>query len=146
MAKFIDRPQEGEYGPYYQKYIDKVTGDPLIVLSNQIDSYTDYIHDNCDRMEYSYGEGKWNIRESLIHIIDTEQIFAYRALRISRGDKTPLAGYDQDDFINNNSFGHISPWDILEEFNHQRRATISMIKKFNESQLKSIESNTIRKF
>ena len=59
-------------------------------------------------------------------------------MRISRGDKTPLAGFNQDDYIRDNNFDHITPWDILEEFAHQRRATLSMIKKFSDEQIDRI--------
>ena len=135
MIRDITRPGESEYGAYYQGYIDKVKGNPLDVLSKQIDIYTDFIKGNSDRMDYSYAEGKWSIRQSLIHLIDAEQIFAYRALRISRGDTTPLAGFNQDDYIRDNNFDHITPWDILEEFTIQRRATLSMIKKFTDEQI-----------
>lgn len=138
MPKHISIPKEGEFGAYYLGYINKVNGDPVDALNRQIDEYTDFIKENCDRMDYRYAEGKWSIRESLIHLIDTEQIFAYRALRISRGDKTPLAGFNQDDYIQNNNFSHITPWDILEEFTYQRRATLSMIKKFTDEQIERV--------
>ena len=146
MLREISLPAAEEFGAYYQGYINKIEGNPIEVLSKQIDEYTDFIHENCERMDYRYAEGKWSIRESLIHLIDTEQIFAYRALRISRGDKSPLAGFNQDDYIKNNNFDHITPWDILEEFTHQRRATLSMIKKFTDEQIGRIgvasETNT----
>jgi len=144
MSRSIPLPTSEEFGAYYQGYINKVNGSPIDALNNQIDIYTDFIKDNSDRMDYSYAEGKWSIRESLIHLIDTEQIFAYRALRISRGDMTPLAGFNQDDYIRDNNFDHITPWDILEEFTYQRRATLSMIKKFTDAQINNVgvASNT----
>lgn len=144
MSKSLSLPTSEEFGAYYQGYIDKVKGDPIEVLSSQIDTYTDFINENKDRMDYRYAEGKWSIRESLIHLIDTEQIFAYRALRISRGDVTPLAGFNQDDYIRNNNFDHITPKDILEEFTFQRKATLSMIKKFTDEQIDrvGVASNT----
>ncbi|MDF1698598.1 MAG: DinB family protein [Saprospiraceae bacterium] len=138
MARHISLPEQEEYGAYYQGYINKVNGNPIDVLSRQIDQYTDLIHENSNRMDYRYAEGKWSIRESLIHLIDSEQIFAYRALRISRGDQTPLAGFNQDDYIAGNNFDHITPWEILEEFTHQRRATLSMIKKFTDQEIARI--------
>ena len=138
MPKEISKPKPEEFGAYYNGYINKVNGNPIDVLNSQIEDYTDFIKENCDRMDYRYAEGKWSIRESLVHLIDTEQIFAYRALRISRGDKTPLAGFNQDDYIRDNDFGHITPWDILEEFTYQRRASLSMIKKFTETQIGNI--------
>lgn len=131
----ILKPEELEYHSYFQKYIDKVNKNPLTQLNDQFDIYVDYIKENAERMDFRYGEGKWTIKESLIHVIDTEQIFAYRALRSCRGDKTPMAGFDQDYFVEHNDFSHISVWDILEEFTTQRRATISMVKKFSEEDL-----------
>jgi len=146
MPRTISRPSTNEFGAYYEGYVNKIDGDPIEALNKQIDEYTDFIKENCDRMDYRYAEGKWSIRESLVHLIDTEQIFAYRALRISRGDKTPLAGYNQDDYIRDNDFSHITPWDILEEFTFQRRATLSMVKKFTDEQIKyegtASETNT----
>lgn len=138
MPREIAKPQPGEFGDYYYGYVNKIEGNPISVLNDQIELYTDFIKQNSDRMDYSYAEGKWSIRESLIHLIDTEQIFAYRALRISRGDKTPLAGFNQDDYIRDNDFSHITPWDILEELTYQRRATLSMINKFTEEQIGQI--------
>lgn len=135
MPRQISIPTAEEFGAFYQGYIDKVVGDPIEVLSNQFYQYATFINDNSDRMDYRYADGKWSIRESLIHLIDTEQIFAYRALRISRGDKTPLAGFNQDDYIKDNDFSHITTEDILEEFENQRRATLSMIKKFTTAQI-----------
>jgi hypothetical protein len=135
MPREISKPIPGEFGTYYNGYINKVDGNPISVLNNQIEKYTDFIKQNSERMNYRYAEGKWSIRESLVHLIDTEQIFAYRALRISRGDKTPLAGFNQDDYIRDNDFSHITPWDILEEFTYQRRATLSMINKFTDDQI-----------
>lgn len=146
MPREIAKPTAEEFGAYYSGYVNKVGDNPILVLNQQIEEYTDFIKENSDRMDYRYAEGKWSIRESLIHLIDTEQIFAYRALRISRGDKTPLAGFNQDDYIRENDFSHITPWDILEEFTYQRRATLSMIKKFTDDQITNIgiasETNT----
>ena len=138
MPREISKPQSGESGAYYNGYINKVVGNPISVLNDQIEKYTDFIKQNSERMDYRYAEGKWSIRESLVHLIDTEQIFAYRALRISRGDKTPLAGFNQDDYIRDNDFSHITPWDILEELTYQRRATLSMINKFTDAQIGNV--------
>lgn len=135
MPREISRPQSGEFGAYYNGYINKVDGNPISVLNDQIEQYTDFIKQNSDRMDYRYADDKWSIRESLVHLIDTEQIFAYRTLRISRGDKTPLAGFNQDDYIRDNDFSHITPWDILEELTYQRRATLSMVNKFTDEQI-----------
>ena len=138
MSGQLSMPSEKEYDGYYQRYLNKINGDPVELLTQQFDILSDFIKDNSERMDYRYAEGKWSIRESLIHLIDTEQIFAYRALRVSRGDMTPLAGFDQDDYIRDNNFDHISPFDILEEFTLQRRATLSMIKRFTDQQINRV--------
>ncbi len=52
-----------------------------------------------NKLHYAYGEGKWTVAEVLIHIIDTERIFQYRAFRFSRNDQTPLMGFDQDEYV-----------------------------------------------
>ncbi len=138
MPRQLSMPTAKEYDVYYQRYFKYINGDPIELLSKQLDIYIDFIKANSERMDYRYAEDKWSIRESLIHIIDTEQIFAYRALRFSRGDKSPLAGFDQDDFITGNNFDHITPLDIIEEFSLQRKATLSMIKRFTEEEVDRI--------
>jgi len=135
MSRNISLPQSGEYGTFYQGYIEKVNGNPIELLANQLDIYTKYIQAHADRLDYRYAEGKWSIRESLIHIIDTEQIFAYRALRISRGDTTPLAGFNQDEYIENNNFDHWTAADLIEGFTTQRKLTLAMVAKFTDEQL-----------
>ena len=75
---------------------------------------------------------KWSVKEVLGHIIDTERIMAYRALRIARGDKTPIEGFEQDDYVRNGPFGHCRLSDLVEEFMHVRRATVAMFRNLDE--------------
>jgi uncharacterized damage-inducible protein DinB len=99
MPSTATRPATTEYLPYYSRYIDLVSGnDVLAALKSRLRESIAFL--NCISNEESvsrYEPGKWSVREVLGHVIDTERIFAYRALRIGRGDATPLAGYEQDD-------------------------------------------------
>ncbi|REG99400.1 DinB family protein [Flavobacterium aquicola] len=91
-----------------------------------------------DKFDYSYAEGKWTIKEIIQHIIDTERIFAYRALRISRNDKTPLPGFEENDYANNTDAKSRSIQDLLTEFSAVRHSNLLMFKSFSNEQLRRI--------
>src|SRR5262245_13965617 len=103
----ISRPESSEYAPYYDKYISLVQGgDILQSLKNQLSDTTNVLNSSSeDKANYRYGPDKWSIKELIGHIIDTERIMAYRALRIARNDKTPIEGFEQDDYVKNGAFG-----------------------------------------
>ena len=73
---------------------------------------------------YRYAPGKWSIKEMLGHVVDTERIFAYRALRIARNDQTPIEGFEQDDYVRGANFSECRLTDMLDEFAVVRRASI----------------------
>ena len=77
-----------------------------------------------EKGEFAYATGKWTIKELLGHMINGERVFSYRALRISRGDQTPLPGFDQDLLTDNGNFNLISLADLMKEFSHLCRANI----------------------
>jgi len=88
-----------------------------------------------EQLGYSYGEGKWTVAEVLIHLIDTERIFQYRAFRISRNDKTPLPGFEQDDYILESNANQRTKKDIMEEYLSVREASISLFKNMSKDNL-----------
>ncbi len=126
------------YNSYYQQYIDKVRdADLLDILQKQAANFPKFIENIPeDKMNYSYAEGKWSVAMALQHIIDTERVFQYRALRFSRHDKTPLPGFDQDLFVAEVDVSGKSKSDFIEEYNATRNATISLFKSFNDETLK----------
>jgi len=134
MPSTATRPAPSEHIPYYSRYIDLVNGDDVIAsLKSQLRETIAFL--NCISNEESvsrYEPGKWSVREVLGHVIDTERIFAYRALRIGRGDATPLAGYEQDDYIKGASFDKVRWSALIEEFELVRRANILMFSGFTE--------------
>ena len=128
----IDRPGETEYSPYYGKYVSLVRGgggDILAALSDQ-SSETRALLEGVpeSRAGFRYAADKWSIKELVGHMIDSERIFAYRALRFARHDRTPLPGYEQDDYIANASFDSCPLGELAAEFESVRRATLYLFR------------------
>lgn len=88
-----------------------------------------------DQGNYTYAEGKWTVKELLVHLIDMERIFCNRALRISRNDKTDLPGYDHDEYVKYSEANERKLCDICKEYNLVRQGTIQLFKSFNSVQL-----------
>ena len=134
MPSAATRPAATEYLPYYSRYIDLVPEeDAMAALKSQLRETIAFL--NCISNEESvsrYAPGKWSVREVLGHVIDTERIFAYRALRIGRGDKTPLAGYEQDDYICGAAFDKVRWSALIEEFELVRRSNLLLFSGFTE--------------
>src|SRR5882724_5362062 len=90
-------PQPGEFAPYYTNYITKAgaIADPVACLATQLGDATAFFNgvDPAKRL-HRYAEGKWSVQEILQHLIDSERVFAYRALRFARTDQTPLSSFD----------------------------------------------------
>src|SRR5881394_2570062 len=99
----MSRPQPAEFDPYYQKYISLVPEEEILpALQNQLQELSSLFKVVPEeRGSFAYAEGKWTIKEVLSHLIDGERIFAYRILRISRGDNTPIEGFEQEGYIEN---------------------------------------------
>lgn len=119
-------PETSEYQPYYEKYIALVQGDDLAeTLDHQLsDSLGMLCRISEAKSMHRYEPGKWSIKEVLGHLIDSERIFAYRALRFARKDHTPLSGFDQDPYVSAGRFDE-RPWsELVAEFEHVRRSTI----------------------
>lgn len=91
---------------------------------------------SMDKFDYRYAEGKWTIKDIIQHVIDTERIFAYRALRISRNDITPLPGFEENDYVENTKANERGIQDLLAEFSSVRYSTLFLFKSFSEEQLK----------
>lgn len=132
--------EEKEYGAYYKKYISLVAAqDPIDAMeygSNQTIKLVNSIPPS--KYDHSYAPGKWTVKESILHLIDTERIFAYRALRFARGDYTELPGFDQDAYVPM-AKGHQRSFSaIIKEYKSVRQATISLFKSFDEEMLSRI--------
>jgi hypothetical protein len=80
-----------------------------------------------------YAPEKWNAKEVLGHVCDTERVFAYRALRIARGDQTPMAGFEQDDYVKHGPFANAPLAEIIEDYIAVRRATLTLLRNLDEA-------------
>jgi len=124
-------PDPSEYAPYYGRYISLVpAGDIVATLDRQVGETCGMLSTVTDETgNYRYAPGKWSVKEMLGHVIDCERIFAYRALRIARHDRTPIEGFEQDDYVKNGSFGAHSVPDLLSEFACVRHATVLLFRR-----------------
>ena len=131
----MKRPEPTEFAEYYGKYVSKVPGtDVLGVLESQRVQMQNLFGARSERDgSFRYAPGKWTVKEVLGHITDTERIFTYRALRIARGDQTPLPGFEQDDFVKNGAFSERSLADLAEEFAAVRSASLTLFRSFPEA-------------
>jgi hypothetical protein len=131
----IARPEPGEYAPYYERYVSLIPGtDILGTLDAQRRQMMLLLSGRDERDgDFRYAPEKWNAKEVLGHVCDTERIFAYRALRISRGDQTPLAGFEQDDYVRNGPFAKAPLGEIIEDYIAVRRATLTLLRNLDEA-------------
>jgi hypothetical protein len=122
----MNRPETNEFDPYYNTYISLVEGDNVLpVLEAQPGELRSMFSDVPEEKgAFAYAEAKWTVKELLGHMIDGERMFAYRIFRISRGDKTPIEGFEQDDYIENAHSNERSFTDLLNEFELLRQANM----------------------
>ena len=134
MPMLLSRPAADEYNAYYDRYISKVPeGDIAQTLSAQLSATLAFLESIPEsRGDYRYAAGKWTVKEVILHVIDAERIFAYRALRIGRGDKTPLASFEQDDYVPMSRASERTVRDLAEELGHVRRASIALFRHLDE--------------
>lgn len=137
-----------EYSKFNATYIQAIENVELFEeLEISLHSFIKFVQNiPMDKFDYSYAEGKWTIKEIIQHVIDTERIFAYRALRISRNDKTPLPGFEENDYAVNTDAKSRSIQDLLTEFSAVRHSNLLMFKSFSDQQLTRIgtaSENTI---
>jgi hypothetical protein len=133
----ITRPEQTEYAPFFQRYTSRIAEDDVFPVLERAfsDNLAFFAAIPEERWSFRYAPGKWSLKESIIHMIDTERIFAYRALRIARNDKTPLPGFEQDDYVPFYNAAHRSPASIISEYKAVRTATLELFKYLTEEDL-----------
>lgn len=130
----ITTPLSSEYASYYDIYISLLDGKDIITdLEKSIRETLKLLESISEEKGiYRYADGKWSIKELIGHLIDTERIMAYRALRFSRGDKTPIEGFEQDPYVENADFDSCRLIDLAKQFNLLRQSNILMFKALPE--------------
>lgn len=127
--KPIEPPLPDEYAPFYAAYVAKANGRDAAQLLAETLLATPLLLAQLPeaQWDYAYAPGKWSIREMLLHVIDTERIMAYRLLRISRGDESPLPGFDEQAYAANSSAAGRSAASLIAEYQAVRQATLHLL-------------------
>lgn len=127
----------GDYHSYYQPYIDALGEVELMdMMQNQLGNFPQFMeHIPAGQLHMAYAPGKWTIAEVLLHVIDAERVFQYRALRIARGDTTPLPGFEQDAYVAASNAGSRSMESLIEEYKTVRQASLSLFNSFAKEHL-----------
>lgn len=136
----IERPAPGEYNPYFERYVSRVPEpDVLPVLEAQRAEVRGVLSGVPEeRGGYRYAPEKWSVRQMVGHVIDTERIFAYRALCIARGETAALPGFEQDDYVA--AAGH-DGWtlaELREDFDAVRRSNVAMLAHLDEPAVRRV--------
>ncbi len=124
-------PQPGEYNPAFAGYIGKAQSfaDPVEKLDEQRLELLSLLRGlSPEKQLYRYAAGKWSVKQVLGHLVDTERVFAYRALRVARGDQTPLASFEQDDYVAASEVEACDWAELIEEFEHVRQASVLLLR------------------
>ena len=129
---------ENEYSGGFATYIREAGNVNLIEeLEISLHDFIRFVQNiPMDKFDYRYAEGKWTIKDIIQHIADCERIFAYRALRFSRNDQTPLPSFEENDYAVNTNANGRSIQDLLTEFSALRHSTLLFYKSLSEEQLK----------
>jgi uncharacterized damage-inducible protein DinB len=139
--------KEHEYNPYYRAYIEALGEvDLMQTLRKQVENYPKFLNSiPPEKLTYRYAEGKWSVAEVLVHVLDSERVFQYRALRFVRKDQTPLPGFDQDVYVPQSGANKRSLESIVEEYKAIRNSTIALYESFDEALLKrkGVASNSV---
>jgi hypothetical protein len=126
----ITRPEPTEYAPYYGQYLTRIKHAELIPAleegGKQFTAFAGTIPP--DKADYRYAAGKWCIKEVIQHLIDTERVFAYRALTFSRNDKSALPGFDEELWTPQSNAAARSMDELLNEYKFVRGSTIALFR------------------
>ena len=131
----IARPEPSEYSPYHEGYISLVEGDDILTALDAQRRQTMLLlcgRDEADG-DLRYAPDKWSAKEVLGHICDSERILSYRALRIARDDRTPIEGFEQDDYVRNSPSVHMPMAELIEDYIAVRRATLTLFRNLDEA-------------
>ena len=125
-----DRPDAMEYAPSYGVYVDKVPdGDLLATLEAQVGEYFQTLNPITEaKGNFAYAIGKWTIKELLLHVVDTERVFSFRAMWFARGDRSALPGFDENAWAPHSGAGDRTVADLLGEFRAVRTATLALLR------------------
>lgn len=136
-AMATPRPATHEYLPYYDRYISLVPDGAIAgLLASQAAEYRAFYQTiDAATATHRYAPGKWSIKQVLGHVIDTERVFAFRAFAISRGERQPLPGFEQDDYIAGANFDDRAWNELVDELATVRAATVALFAGMSDAML-----------
>ncbi len=131
----IQRPTPAEHAAYFQKYIDLVPdGDFMEVFGENLRQFAGFFHQiPADKIDFSYAEGKWTIKEVVMHLIDTERIMAYRAMTFLRNDLCNLPSCDEDLYAANADVTNRSLESLITEFSLLRQSHFYLFQNISDA-------------
>jgi DinB superfamily len=140
QSTLFPRPTDGDCPEYYFRYINLVPEvDILTYLHTQRDWYGDFIEGlTDDEVQFRYAPDKWSLAEMIGHVLDTERVFAYRMMAISRGDQNKLPGFEQDDYVNHSMYHEVGPSELASEWRAVRSASIYLARHSNADMVSRI--------
>ncbi|UKM64015.2 DinB family protein [Flavobacteriaceae bacterium GSB9] len=130
-----------EYANYYANYLDLVPKETTLIegFKKGFHSVFEFFENiPAVKLNYAYAHEKWSVKEVFQHLIDTERIFQYRCFCIARQDKTPLPGFNQDDYIVPSEAKNKSMDALVAEFKTVRLSFLTLLESLNDSDLKSV--------
>ncbi|MEW6320869.1 MAG: DinB family protein [Acidobacteriota bacterium] len=133
----ITRPEQGEYLEFYQGYLDALAdeADGLVALERQVPAIEALSRLTPEQAAFRYAEGKWSTREVVGHLIDSERVFSYRLLRVSRGDETPLPGFDEGLMARRSNADRRPIAELAAELLAVRRSTLALVRSLEDEML-----------
>ena len=133
----ILKPSDAEYPDFYSGYIALVPdGDVIRFLRKQKRLFTGLLDSIPEeQLSYRYAEGKWTIKQIVGHVIDTERIMAYRALVFSRGERQPIPGFNENEYVERASFNKKDIQDLIREFAKLRESNLLLIQNFSDEMI-----------
>ena len=134
-SQYLQRPAANEYATYYERYVSLVPEtDIMQVLREQLESLRALIASiPAEQETFRYAPGKWSIREMMGHLNDGEWVFGFRAFTFAHGERAPLPGFDQNDYVNESNFDQVPLQDLLAHFVALRQANLLMMEQWKES-------------
>jgi hypothetical protein len=132
------RPEAGDYAPYYENYIKLIEGDDILKILNDQSKRTQDILNSFSEHKgnFRYADGKWTVKEVVGHLMDSERVFAYRALCIARGEKKSLPGYEQDDYVKEGNFNGRELFELNYDFRLLRESNLLLFRSFTPEIMK----------
>ncbi|WP_370086637.1 DinB family protein [Ekhidna sp.] len=123
-----------EVPEFYQGYVRTLgEGELVPLLLKSGDDFIGFCRNLTEAQgRYKYAPDKWSIKDVILHLIDSERVFAYRALRFARNDKTELSGFEQDDYVPEAHADERTIHNLLTEFTNVRAATVDLFSSFND--------------